>query len=139
MEDFEIKARMVVEALGTPKETLSRALKAIIGGIEDRKDVEVTKKEIAKPEKIKNSFLYSGFIEFECKVKDFQTLLGLILDFLPSVVEIIEPDSISMPSVELQPILNDLISKLKRYDNNIKALIAKTVILEKKLKGKNKR
>ena len=132
-----LKTVMIVEIAGFPKEHIEQTI-VLLGEkfAYDLKTVKVTKRLVREPQQIKNSKIWSGFVEFHCDVQNLATLIGLIFDYMPSSVEIIEPESITEDALCLAGILNDLAAKLHQYDATVKTLRAKTIILEKELKKK---
>ncbi|MBD3263052.1 hypothetical protein GF374_01590 [Candidatus Woesearchaeota archaeon] len=135
----KIKTRMIIEIAGRPKEHINNALKKTAEDFaKETKKVEVTSRKIREPKKvefenIKKTDIFSGFVEFHADIEDFSTLVGLIFDWMPSSVEIVEPENISENYKELNGILNDLAGRLHRYDSLVKKLRAKTILLAKEL------
>jgi hypothetical protein len=132
-----LKTRMIVEVAGFPKEHIENTI-VLLGEkfAEGLKTVKVTKRLVREPQQIKDSKIWSGFIEFHCNIQNLATLIGLIFDYMPSSVEIIEPEKITEDMPYLNGILNDLAAKLHQYDATVKTLRAETRILNKELKKK---
>ena len=134
-----LKTRLIIEIAGCPQEHINNALKATAEKFgKETKQVKVTGRKIkdaqpVKIGKIENVDMFSGFIEFEADVETFSTLVGLIFDWMPSSVEIIEPEDIKENIVELNNILNDLTGRLHQYDAVTKKLKAKSVLLAREL------
>lgn len=121
---------MIIELMGFPPEVLKATLKK---AIEQLKERAVVKKEFyAEPKKVGEK-IFSSFVEFECEVKDFTTLSGIIFDFGPSTIEILSPDKIEIKSKEVESMLNDMIAKVHDMDQKIKILTANNIILQKNL------
>ena len=92
---------MIVEIAGRPPKHLSEALENHIAKIETIKDVEVTSKKFSEPTQIdKEKDIYSCFAEVEVEVETMFKLTELIFDFMPSSVEVLEPENVSMNSQE---------------------------------------
>ena len=132
-----LKTVMIIEIAGFPKEHIEHTI-VLLGEkfAEGLKTVKVTKRMVREPVQIKNSKIWSGFIEFHCDVQNLATMIGLIFDYMPSSVEIIEPESITEDTPYLNGILNDLAAKLHQYDATVKTLRAETHLLRKELKKK---
>jgi len=142
MEEQEkpwIKTRMIVEIAGFPKEHIDDALNRTSENFaKESKQVKVTDKKIREAQhveigEIKDTKIFSGFVEFRAEVETFSTLVGLVFDWMPSSVEIIEPEKIAENTRELNNVLNDLAGKLHQYDAAVKKLKARTIILTKEL------
>lgn len=129
-----LKTRLIVEVAGFPKEHIENTI-VLLGEkfAENNPDVKVIKKMVREPVQIKDSKIWSGFIEFHCEIKTISTLVGLIFDYMPSSVEIIEPESITEDIQGLNGILNDLAARLHQYDATIKTMKAQTTILGREL------
>ena len=134
-----IKARMIVEVAGFPKEHIEQTI-VLLGEkfAENNPSVKVTKRMVREPQQVKTSKIWGGFIEFSVDVRDLSTFIGLIFDYLPSSVEIIEPDTITEENFKLNGILNDLAGRLHQYDATVKMLRAETRLLSKKAASKEK-
>ncbi len=132
-----LKTRMIVEIAGFPKEHIENTI-VLLGQkfAEGLQTVKVTKRMVREPQQIKNSKIWSGFVEFYCDVQNLATLIGLIFDYMPSSIEIIDPETITEDTPYLNGILNDLAAKLHNYDATVKTLRAETRILGKELKKK---
>jgi archaeosine-15-forming tRNA-guanine transglycosylase len=125
-----IRARMIIELLGFPPDALKATLKK---AIEQMKERVVIKKEFyAEPKKVGEK-IFSSFVEFECEIKDFETLMGIVFDFGPSTIEILSPDEIKMKSKEIEHVLNDLVARIHEMDKQIKILTANNIILQKNI------
>lgn len=130
-ENSKIECRSIITLEGRPVDYVKKVIEKVVSMISERYDVK--KKDFSKPEKVGES-IYSVFVEIEFSAKNFEGVLGYILDFGPSSIEILEPDEIRISSAELQGILNDLISNIQKMNNRIKVLEASNVILQKKIK-----
>ena len=134
-KNYKIKARLIIEIVGMPKSHVEETILVLgerFGA--DNPDVKVTSKKVREPIQLENSSLFSAFIEFEVEVTDLATLVGLIFDYMPSSVEILEPEQISESLQNLNEILNDLAAKLHTYDAMNKKLLARLNLLKKQQK-----
>ena len=138
-----LKTRLIIEIAGFPKEHVDKALELTAENFgKGDKSVKVKNKKIRDAQQVKIGAIektktYSGFVELEADVENLSTLIGLIFDWMPSSVEIIEPENITETVRELNGVLNDLAGRLHQYDAVVKKLKAKTVLLTKKLKEKD--
>lgn len=134
-----LKARMIIEIAGFPKEHVDKAITATAENFaKETKQVKVTNKKIRDAQSVKignieKTKMFSGFVEIEADIQDISTLIGLIFDWMPSSVEIIEPEKTAENTRELSNVLNDLAGRLHLYDSAVKKLKAKTVILTREL------
>lgn len=127
-----IKARMVVSMLSNNKKALNKALDDIV-------------KEIKQTNKVKNEFfsepkvagrkgtIISGFVEFEVQLKNFNDLMAMIVDKAPTVLEILEPDSFHIETLDLQDSINDFITIMRQTHETVAVVNASNIILKRRL------
>ncbi len=129
---MDIKARIIIEILGSPVEHVEKVMNDVMSELEKTK-ITIIKKEISEP-KIVEKF-YSSFAEIELKCKDLEKLLDICFDFMPSVVEIIEPEEFKFDPKILEDFLNDLLARLHKHSMVIRNLHAENVLMKKEMKG----
>lgn len=138
-----LKTRLIVEIVGSPEEHVCETLNLIAEKFGDGvKEIRVTKTQISDARKIsidpkksaEESKFFSGFVEFEADVADIETMTGIIFDWMPASIEIVEPETTTEKIEDVNHFLNDLCARLHQYDSTIKLLKARTAILSKKLK-----
>ena len=128
----KIRARFIIEMLGRPKEALSKALVDLVKEI--TKDGRAVENEVySKPKKI-GKLLYSAFVEFEIICDGMHNVIGAIIDYAPTTVELIEPEKMTVSMMELQDVLNDLTARLHELDKQVKVLQANSIILQRRFK-----
>ena len=128
---MEIKSRIIIEILGSPVEHVERVMKDVMAEL-DKKEIKILKKEVNEPKKVEK--FYSSFAEIEFKCADLEKLLDVCFDFMPSVVEIIEPKKFDLGPKVLEDFLNDLLARLHRNSMVIRNLHAENVLMKKELK-----
>ena len=150
-EKQKIKVRMFFELMGWPPEALNKHLEQIVEHL--KKTWKVTKEEYAVPEKIhkddevqtgneskteetqKKNEMYSSHVEIEADISNLPDLFMVILNFGPSIIEIIEPEEVFIKANELQDIMADISAKVNAMDMDVKILAAQlkqaTNILQK--------
>mgnify|MGYP001560875656 CR=1 FL=1 len=128
---MEIRARVIIEILGSPIEHVNKVMQDVINELEKKK-IKILKKEVNEPEKIEK--FYSSFAEVEFKCNDLDALLDVCFDFMPSVVEIIEPEEFRFDPKVLEDFLNDLLARLHRNSMVVRNLHAENVLMKKELK-----
>ncbi|HIH14509.1 MAG TPA: hypothetical protein HA224_04620 [Nanoarchaeota archaeon] len=131
-----IHAKLIVEIAGSPESHVADTLKLIVNNFAIKNpEVKVKKSEINAPKKMPESQnFFSGFIEFEVEVASLSAMLGLILDYMPSSIDIISPENITENCGNLADLLNDLAGRLHQYDATVKTLKAEKAIIERELK-----
>lgn len=116
MKEKKIKAIIIVEIMGRPPEYAQDALKNHVGQIRNKKGVSVISESVSEPKKIENSDLYTCFAEIEFEAETLFNLIEIIFDYMPSSVEILEPDELVFGINDATNFLNDLTGRLHKYD-----------------------
>ncbi|MEK6936461.1 MAG: hypothetical protein AABW58_00140 [Nanoarchaeota archaeon] len=140
MEGKEIRARVIIEVVGMPKEHVSETLNKLIEKIRKDSELVLEKQEIFDPEYLKEVNLFSSFVEADIKFTGIDKLVGFCFDFTPSSIEILEPLNFIFDAKFLNSMLNDFITKLHRYTMLIRNLDAEYALLRKEVdkdKAKN--
>lgn len=129
MERGFLKVSTIIEMLGAPKEYITSTLKAYVGRIGQDKDIVLLKERYAPAKK--HEKLFSTFVELDMLVKDASTLAFFCFDYMPSSIEIIEPERITYRAADFAAFFNDMQTRLHKLDMVIKNLNAKEKMLEK--------
>ena len=124
-----LNARFIIEIAGYPKEHIEETMKEVIKKL--RNERKVLNYKIFEAEKKEK--LFSTFSEVEIEIKDFDELVGVCFDYLPSSIEVLKPDKFNLESKDFENFVNDLLAKLHQYDMVIKNLKAHNMLLNKKL------
>ncbi|MBS3125377.1 hypothetical protein J4211_03960 [Candidatus Woesearchaeota archaeon] len=127
MEQKPIVARFILEIFGAPKEHIIKALRDHMNKVKEDYDVHYEK--YAEP--IPKETLFTQFVEIEVAFKDAQQLLDFCFDNMPSSIEIIKPDALSIPVKELEDVLNDFSAKIHHTDAMITNLSAQKQVLDR--------
>ena len=117
--------RAMIEVVGAPQDYVAKSIKDYLGSLRLDKKYEVLTSDIAAVEKQSKQELWGTFAELEVKTDKIDNLLNFCFDYMPSVIEIIEPEEIKISERDLSNFLSDLQAKLHSVD-----VIAKQVKLE---------
>ena len=128
-----IIAVMILDVIGRPPEHLIASLEEIINKIDEEKGVTVKRKEIKKPELMKDQKnFYTTFGEVEIEVEELLYLVMLLFKYMPAHIEIISPELIALTNNGWNDILNELARRLHGYDEIARILqIEKQTLLKK--------
>ena len=132
MEEISRKklvTRIIVEVAGFPKEHIESVIKKLVEKI--KSEEEVLRSDIFEIKKI-NEF-WSTFTEIELVFADLDHLSKFCFEYMPSSIEIIEPDRFSLDAKDFEDVYNDVLGKLHHYDMNIKSIKAANLIFQRKL------
>ncbi|MEK6885779.1 MAG: hypothetical protein AABX17_02330 [Nanoarchaeota archaeon] len=142
MFDKKIKARVMFEMIGRPKEHLKKAMADLIEVIGKEKVIVILNKKIHEPKQIekevkeKNKYqgeMFSTFAEVEMEFEQIITLFGLCFRYLPSHVEIIYPENFNVDNLEIGSIANEIINRIHHYDSIAKTMLMQNSILSKRV------
>lgn len=122
-----IKARIIIEIAGFPKEHIEEVLKKIVQKIKTEK--KVLKYQIFEAEQ--HEKLYSTFTEMEIEFKNLEELSAFCFDYMPSSIEILSPLELKLLAKDYENMFNDIMAKLHQYDMTIKNLKAENMLLKK--------
>lgn len=126
-----IKARMIIEVMGSPEEYIAKSLQKAIEQIK-MKGSTVSNEKYAEPKKVGDKY-FSTFVEFEVEVKDIEELLGIVVDYGPSTIEVIEPHEFKVDSTSLQAISNDISATLHNHIKTNRILEARNKVLQREI------
>ena len=137
IENGNILCRIIIEIAGSPKEHVEKTIDLVIESIKQVKDVEIIKSEKFPAEeqeipgqKVTKAKIFSTFAETELLVKDMQTLIALCFEYMPSSIEMIEPENMKITSQTAATFLNDLLARLHQTDMILKNKNAENTILK---------
>ncbi len=128
----KILTRVIIEIVGKPKEHIEKALKVVVEKIKEEKDIEVVEEQIFNAEKQEEMF--STFAELGILFNNLQALIEFCFDFMPSSIEILDPEKLSFKSNNFAGLINDLLARLhqinlKVVQNNLEKKALKKNIL----------
>lgn len=108
---------MIIEILGKPADHVKTAITQLVEKLGKEKDVTVLTQKVHEPKEIEeNKGLFTSFAEIEVEMESISTYLGIIFAYMPSHIEIITPEKIELPNIELNELGNKLLQRLHDYD-----------------------
>ena len=148
----KIKALFIFEVLGRPASHVKESLEKLIEQLGKQKGIEIVRKEIHEPKIVQDKVnqinekkldnekeLFTTFAETEIIVDNFNLMISIILNMLPSHVEILSPNEINFKNFELSSLLTDLTIKIHKYDEVAKVLMLDRNNIFNKLKESEQR
>ncbi|MEK6945894.1 MAG: hypothetical protein AABW63_03810 [Nanoarchaeota archaeon] len=134
-DEKKIEAVILLEVLGRPPEHVTNSLNEIIKSIAEEPGITVKEKLMNEPAPLKEEKeLFTAFAEVEIEVETLMKLLSLLFKYMPSHVEIIEPEDLKMKHNDWNELLNELTRRLHAYDEVARIMQNENIILEKKLR-----
>ena len=125
----KVKASVIVEVIGKPKEHVEEAMTALIENIKENANMEVLDFKKHKAKERKNYF--TTFTEINILFKDIPMLMNFCFDYMPSSVDIIEPVEFEFEAPYLNDFINDFLARLHASDMVVKNIKAENMILQK--------
>ncbi|MBI5390727.1 hypothetical protein HZB02_04505 [Candidatus Woesearchaeota archaeon] len=127
----KVQARIVLEMMGSPQDYVEQTFKKVIEAVKAEQKYTVLH-ENNFPAEQKEQF-WSIFSEMEMEFKDLAVLMGFCFDYMPSSVEIIEPQTLPMKAGDVSGLLNDLQAHLHKLEMLMKNLSAQNKVLNTNL------
>ena len=130
-EKQHIRCRTIIEVLGKPKEHVEKTIKDYVEKIKQDPTLIILKTEFANTKQ--QDKLWSTFVELEMVVKGIPKLIGFCFDYMPSSLEIIKPDELTLNNRVIADFLNDLQARLHSMDMMIKQLKNENLFLRRNM------
>jgi len=131
----KIQARFIIEILGRPIENVKTALVQLMEKLSKEKGVKVLEKTIHEPHALENSKdLFTSFAEISAEFDSIANYITVIFGYMPSHIEIIQPEEFVIRNADLNEMANIIIQRLHSYDAIVKGVINERAALAGKLK-----
>ena len=120
----------MIEIAGHPKEHVEK----IIGDLGDglKKKFKVNDMDIADAKEKNN--MWTSFMDAEMEFTEWKDLVGFSINFMPTSIEVIEPEEVKMDGVEMQEFLNDILLNLHKFNMQINKFVLQNKYLNAELK-----
>jgi hypothetical protein len=143
-ETKKILAIITFEMMGRPPEHLVSTMNQLVEVLGQEKGLKVVKSKVHEAKKIDNrdkdgvlitkGELFSTFAEVEVEVDDIMMLLAVEFKYLPSHVEVIEPEQFRLSNLELGSIMSEIAARLHHYDSIAKSALMNNQMLTNRMK-----
>lgn len=124
IENGHILCRAIVEILGKPEKHVQDTLREYVQKMKENKNLIILKEDYSET-KAQEEELFSIFVELELLIKGVGEIVFFCFDYMPSSVEILEPEQLIYKNRELSAFLNDLQQRLHTYDMALKQFKAR--------------
>ncbi len=134
----KIRVLLIFEILGRPPEHIKKSLEDFVDTLGNQKGVELVSKTIHEPKPVEEKDakdLFTTFAEAEVILDNTNLLFSIVLNMLPSTIEIIQPEELKLSNFELNSVLSELTVKLHKYDEVVKAISLENNNLVNQLKS----
>ena len=142
----KIRTLFIFEILGKPAGHIKESLSKMVDQLGEQKGLEIVRKEIHEPKlidvneedsekkkRLVEQELYSTFAEVEIETDNIVMVMSVVLNMLPSHVEILEPTNFNLSNSDLSGLMSELTVKMHKYDEVSKVLMLERNELVKKL------
>ena len=133
-----LQVNIVIEILGRPKENIINAMDLLIDRLSKEKGIKILNKKIHDPIPVENSNLYTSFTEISLELEGISNFFGVLFAYMPSHIEIVSPENISLSNTFLNEIGNVLVQRLHNYDAITKKVVYEKQMILEKIKEKTK-
>jgi hypothetical protein len=132
-----MKIKAIIEVAGFPKEHVDETIIKVVDKLKE--DFQVNKQEIYEtiPLKDKMEGFWSAFCDIEISFKKVDDLTNFCFEFMPSSIEVLDPEELKFNNVEFANVFNDLLARLHHYDMMLKNLNASNQLMKKKIDESN--
>jgi hypothetical protein len=151
MFDKKIKAIIILEILGKPKEHIVGVMKNLIETIGKEPGIKIINKKVHDVRKFENKDengrpiiiqgqedLFTTFAEIEFEADSVMDLLRICFNYMPASVEIIEPERFTMTNIDFNSLVNEIMRRLHHYDAVAKSALMNNQILANHLQALEK-
>ena len=121
-----------MEILGKPQEHVEQSMKEYLQQLQENKHYTILHQDVAEIQKQQDQELWATFAELEVRVDALEDLTAFCFDYMPSMIEIIEPQELLLADTLISTFLNDLQARLHQID-----MIAKQAKMENDILKKN--
>jgi hypothetical protein len=129
-----LKAKIIIEIMGRPPEHIKEALNTLVIKMGSEKGIKILDKNYHEPEKVeKTDNLWTSFAEVDLEIETLEHFFNMLIIYMPSHVEIYEPDKFKLDAPALNNLSNFVVSKLHKIDGLAKSAINERDILINKL------
>lgn len=127
-EHAHIRCRTIIEVLGKPKEHVEDALKEYIEHIKQDSELVILNEDYSEAKE--QGKLWGKFVELDLVIKGMKKLISFCFEYMPSSLDIVKPEHLTMTNPELSNFLNDLQARLHNVDMIVKKLKAENDFLK---------
>jgi len=136
-KENRLLCKVIIEVAGKPKEHIENTLRLVLKKIKDEEtDIKFKQGDLYKAKEVNISTeqkgqIWSTFTELELYMKDVETLIGFCFTYMPSSIEILEPQDIRFNLKDFSDLLTELLARLHQIGIVLKNLNAEKEVLNR--------
>lgn len=121
----------IIEIAGKPASHIKEVLEKLLETFAKEKGTKLIYKKVhdAK-EREEAKEVFSTFAELEFLAENLSRVLEFVVDYTPSSIEIVAPKDLALNINDANNILNDIATKIHRYESYVKGLAAQNMMLK---------
>jgi hypothetical protein len=124
-----LHCRLIIEIVGAPEKHVVDSLRTLLKKFKDETGVKLVNGRVHNPKK--QGEFFSAFAELEVIFDDFSLLSNACFEYMPSSIEIISSEKLSVESIKISNFINDLLAKLHEINLRFASVNARRMMLEK--------
>ena len=129
-----IQIQIVMEVLGRPVSNVQQALASVVTKLASEKGVKVLERKFHEAAKVPNAEdLYTSFVEVTLEIDSLDRYFAVLFSYMPSHVELIYPERITLDNAALNQFANQLMQRLHNYDAIVKNVMMERDVLLKRI------
>ena len=130
----KLRVNIVIEILGRPPEHVKESLNTLLERLGSEKGVAIIEKNQHEPIPKENSKdFFTTFAELTLELESIRDYLGVLFAYMPSHIEIVQPEKINFTNTDFNDLGNKLAQRLHDYDAITKKALFEKDFLTKKL------
>ncbi len=119
--------------MGAPEEHVNKTMDMVVEKLKSAEYFKCLSEKVSESTKIEDKPFWSKFVEAELEFITIDDITGFCLDFMPSSIEILEPNNFNFKKDLMENHWNDLIARLHQYDMMVKNLHAENIMIKREL------
>lgn len=113
----KIQVQIILEILGKPSEYVKESLQTLVTKLGSEKGFKILEKKYHDPKPVEESKgLFTAFADVTVELDTIDNYFGLLFAYLPSHIDIINPEKINLTNYDLNILANKLVQRLHEYD-----------------------
>ena len=131
----KMKVQMILEVMGRPPENVTDALNKLVEKLGNDKSIKILEQNTHPPQAIPDSNdLHTAFSDLTLEIDTIEKYFGILFAYMPSHIEVIEPENLEFSNFDLNDLASKLIHRLHSYDAVTKRMIVEKDLAIQKLK-----
>jgi hypothetical protein len=137
LADGWLHVRVIIELVGKPKEHIEETMQGYVEKIKKTDDLKVIEDKTAEIKKVDTKSeeegtvkeMWATFAEIDMMVKNPMALTFFCFDYMPSSIEISDPEEIKFTNADFAEFFNDLQARLHQLDALAKQFRSEVIFL----------